>query len=203
MASERRIGSEESETRERLLDAAEELLRTQGHSAVTVRRVAEQAGLKRQLVHYYFRSMEEVFLEVLRRAYARHFARLGEALQAPNTVRSLWDAAFLREAILLEIYTLPLANAFESVRSSIAEFMTRSRRLQVEALRRFLDDGDGRAAGVSPEALAIFLRGVAREIAVETNLGVTEGHAQALSDLEDYIGRFDARPGPDGSGPAG
>ena len=75
MASERRIGSEESATRERLLDAAEELLRTQGHSAVTVRRVAEQARLKRQLVHYYFRSMEELFVEVLRRAYERH-ARL-------------------------------------------------------------------------------------------------------------------------------
>ena len=58
-------------------------------------------------------------------------------------------------------------------------------------------------AGVSPEAVAIFLRGVAREIAVETNLGVTEGHAQALSALEDYIRSFDARPGPDGSSPAG
>src|SRR5579883_2036807 len=112
MTSERRIGSEDSETRERLLDAAEELLGTQGHSAVTVRRVADHAGLKRQLVHYYFRSMEELFLEVLRRAYDRHFARVSDALEAPNPIRSLWNVVFLGEAILLEIYTLPLANEF-------------------------------------------------------------------------------------------
>jgi AcrR family transcriptional regulator len=191
MASERRFGSEESETRERLLNAAEELLRTQGHSAVTVRRVAETAGLKRQLVHYYFRSMEDLLLEVLGRAYDRHFARLTEALNAPNPVRALWNAVFLREAILLEIYTLPLANAFESVRNSIADFMTRSRRMQVEALRRILAEGDDRSAGLSAEAVAVFMRGVAREIAVETNLGVTEGHAEARSAVESFLQRFD------------
>jgi AcrR family transcriptional regulator len=190
MASERRMGSEASETRERLLDAAEELLRAEGHGAVTVRRVAEKAGLKRQLVHYYFRSMEELFGEVLRRAQDRHFARLAEALKAPNPIRALWNAVFLREAVLLEIHTLPLANEFESIRTSIAEFMTRSRRLQVETLRSFL--GDGRSADLSPEAAAIFLRGVAREMAVEINLGVTEGHAEAMAVLESYLQRFDA-----------
>jgi AcrR family transcriptional regulator len=194
MASERRFGSEDSEARERFLNAAEELLRTQGHSAVTVRRVAEMAGLKRQLVHYYFRSMEDLLLEVLRRAYDRHFARLAEALNAPNPVRSLWNAVFLREAILLEIYTLPLANEFDSVRTSIAEFMTRSRRLQVEALRPLLAARGERAAGLSAEAVAVFIRGIAREIAVETNLGVTEGHAEALAALETCLQRFD--PGP-------
>ena len=39
----------------------------EGYAAVTSRRVADAAGLKPQLVHYYFRTMEDLFLEVFRR----------------------------------------------------------------------------------------------------------------------------------------
>ena len=50
-----------------LLDAAEQLMLEDGYAAVTSRRVAERAGLKPQLVHYYFRTMDELFIEVFRR----------------------------------------------------------------------------------------------------------------------------------------
>lgn len=191
MATDRRIGSEDSESRERLLDAAEALLQTEGHSAVTVRRIAAQAGLKRQLIHYYFRSMEELFLEILSRAYQRHFVRLAGALDSPNPVRSLWEVAFLAEAILFEIYTLPLANQFESIRSSIAIFLARSRELQVAALRTFLDRRAARTLDPSPEAMALFIRGIAREIAVERHLGMGIGHAEVIANIERYLAYFD------------
>ena len=198
MATDRRIGSEDSESRERLLDAAEALLQTEGHSAVTVRRIAAHAGLKRQLIHYYFRSMEELFLEVLRRAYERHFVRLAGALAAPNPVRSLWEVAFLAEAILFEIYTLPLANQFESVRSSIATFLSRSREMQVDTLRAFLDRRPASPLDPSPEAMALFIRGIAREIAVERHLGMGIGHAEAIANIDRYLTYFDqaAQMGP-------
>ena len=198
MASDRRIGSEDSESRERLLDAAEALLQAEGHSAVTVRRIAAQAGLKRQLVHYYFRSMEELFLEILSRAYERHFVRLAVALESPNPVRSLWEVAFLAEAILFEIYTLPLANQFESVRSSIATFLSRSREMQVDTLRAFLDRRPASPLDPSPEAMALFIRGIAREIAVERHLGMGIGHAEAIANIDRYLTYFDqaAQMGP-------
>ena len=50
-----------------LLDAAEQLMLEEGYAAVTSRRVAAQAGLKPQLVHYYFRTMDDLFLAVFRR----------------------------------------------------------------------------------------------------------------------------------------
>ncbi|MBV8930828.1 MAG: helix-turn-helix transcriptional regulator, partial [Mycobacteriaceae bacterium] len=56
MASERRIGAPDAKNRVVLLDAAEQLLLEDGYAAVTSRRVAERAGLKPQLVHYYFRT---------------------------------------------------------------------------------------------------------------------------------------------------
>lgn len=50
-----------------LLDAAESLLVEVGYAAITVRRLADRAGLNHGLVHYYFGSMEEVFLQTLER----------------------------------------------------------------------------------------------------------------------------------------
>ena len=53
-------------------------MRDEGYAAVTSRRVAEQAGLKPQLVHYYFRTMDDLFLEMFRRGADRmqHYHQL-------------------------------------------------------------------------------------------------------------------------------
>jgi AcrR family transcriptional regulator len=50
-----------------LLDAAERLLFEVGYAGVTTRRVAEEAGVKHGLVHYYFGSMEELLTQTLER----------------------------------------------------------------------------------------------------------------------------------------
>ncbi len=52
---------------EALLDAAESLLVEVGYAAITVRKLADRAGVNHGLVHYYFGSMEEVFLQTLER----------------------------------------------------------------------------------------------------------------------------------------
>src|SRR5689334_15684353 len=90
MASTRRIGAESSETRAALLDAAERLLLEEGYAAVTSRRVASQADLKPQLVHYYFRTMEDLFLAIFRRRADQALARLDATLAAPQPLRALW-----------------------------------------------------------------------------------------------------------------
>src|SRR5271154_1826428 len=86
----RRIGSEDSKTRVQLLDAAEQLLLDQGYAAVTSRRVAAMAGLKPQLVHYYFRTMDDLFLEVFRRRADENVERSQRAVTADGSLRTLW-----------------------------------------------------------------------------------------------------------------
>lgn len=54
-----------------ILDAAERLLIEVGHAAISTRKLAEEAGVNAGLIHYYFGSMEEVFLQVLERFTAR------------------------------------------------------------------------------------------------------------------------------------
>ena len=61
-----------------LLDAAEDLLYKVGYAGVTTRAVAEAAGLKPGLVHYYFGSMEELLTQTLE----RFVDQLAEALEA-------------------------------------------------------------------------------------------------------------------------
>lgn len=61
-----------------LLDAAEQLLYEVGYAGVSTRAVAEAAGVKPGLVHYYFGSMEELLTQTLE----RFVDRLAEALEA-------------------------------------------------------------------------------------------------------------------------
>ena len=65
-----------------LLDAAERLLVDSGHGAVTTRRLAEEAGVNHGLVHYYFGSMEHLFVRVLERFTERLIARQRELYTA-------------------------------------------------------------------------------------------------------------------------
>jgi AcrR family transcriptional regulator len=57
------------------LDAAERLLVSSGYAGISVRRLAEEAGANHGLVHYYFGSMEELFLRVLERFTVRLIER--------------------------------------------------------------------------------------------------------------------------------
>jgi AcrR family transcriptional regulator len=61
------ISEARSANEEAFLDAAERLLVTSGYAGISVRRLAEEAGANHGLVHYYFGSMEELFLRVLER----------------------------------------------------------------------------------------------------------------------------------------
>src|SRR5687767_4672633 len=88
--SARRIGAEDSQTRAQVMDAAERLLLEEGYAAVTSRRIAAAAGLKPQLVHYYFRTMDDLFVEVFRRNAEANIARFERAIAADGSLRNLW-----------------------------------------------------------------------------------------------------------------
>jgi AcrR family transcriptional regulator len=67
-----------------LMDAAECLLFEVGYAGVTTRRVAEEAGVKHGLVHYYFGSMEELLTQTLERLAHRLAERLEEHYADPD-----------------------------------------------------------------------------------------------------------------------
>jgi AcrR family transcriptional regulator len=70
--------STRAETEDAFLDAAERLLIGIGYSGISTRRLAEEAGANHGLVHYYFGSMENLFVRVLERFTERLIARQRE-----------------------------------------------------------------------------------------------------------------------------
>jgi AcrR family transcriptional regulator len=67
------------------MDAAEHLLYEVGYAGVTTRTVAEAAGVRPGLVHYYFGSMEELLTQTLER-FVDQLASAVDALYADPTL---------------------------------------------------------------------------------------------------------------------
>ena len=80
---------EKSERRAAILRAAEELLHTDPGGAITVDNLARRAGLAKGTVYLYFRTREEVLLQVHLERLQGLFDELADALRAPRV-----DAAY-------------------------------------------------------------------------------------------------------------
>lgn len=191
MASKRRLGREDSETRSLLLDVTQRLMREEGYAAVSSRRVASLAGVKPPLVHYYFRTMDDLFLAVFRRGAEANFERQSRALESPEPLRALWavirDPA--RTALALEFMALARHN--KAVRDGIAVYAERFRAAQVEALRALLER-DVEPERLPAEALSVLMEGVADVLVMEDALGVTGGHAATVAFVERFLDRLES-----------
>ena len=191
-SSSRRIGAEDSNTRAQLLDAAEQLLLEEGYAAVTSRRVAAAAGLKPQLVHYYFRTMDDLFLAVFRRRADEGFALFARALDGQPSLRTIWNSLNVGSGARFNLEFVALANHRKAIRAEIASYAERFRTLQLEAIESILAARGTLAHenlpdGMTPEVVLVVMAGVAQLIALERPLGVSGGHDAALAFIEQYL----------------
>lgn len=76
----RPAGGQPGEGRDKLLAAARELMAERGLPRVTVREVAERAGLQPALVNYYFGGKEELLRAVVADVAGRTLARVAESV---------------------------------------------------------------------------------------------------------------------------
>jgi len=193
--SSRRIGAQDSRTRAHLLDAAERLLVEEGYASVTSRRVASKAGLKPQLVHYYFRTMDDLFLEVFRRRADENLARFERAIAEDGSLRNLWRLNSDPRGAAFTIEFVALANHRKAIRAEIARYAERFRAAQVEALSAALDHHDIPEDELPPVVALLAMTGLSQVLALETALGVTAGHDTTLQFVERSIARLEAPPG--------
>jgi AcrR family transcriptional regulator len=192
-ATPRRMGADESLNREALLDAAQELMLEEGYAAVTTRRVAARAGLKPQLVHYYFESMDQLLLDLVRRTTARSRETLARVLASPNPVRRLWEWSSDTEATALQIEMMALANHRKAIRAELADGAKRLRRMQVDALSNVLERLGIVNDVVRPDALMAVIGSLGRMLVMEKSLGVTTGHRNTRALVEHYLRQFETQ----------
>jgi AcrR family transcriptional regulator len=194
MTSARRIGAPDAKNRGLLLDAAEQLMLEEGYAAVTSRRVAEKAALKPQLVHYYFRTMDDLFLAAFRRRAEEGLEAQAQVLQARQPLWALWRFSIDPAATAITMEFIALANHRKALKAEIAYYAERFREEQQKALSMVLDRYGIDPVEVPPLVWSVLMTSVSRVLVIEQALGMSAGHAETVEFVERYLHRLEGDP---------
>jgi AcrR family transcriptional regulator len=178
-----------------LLDAAERLMLREGYAAVTSRRVAAEAGVKAQLVHYYFHAMDDLFLEVYRRRAEEGIARFAAAVDAHPALRTVWRLGIDLRGAAFNIEFVALANHRKAIRDEIAHYAQRFREMQLTAIAAILSEYGVSTDDCPPVVALLAMTGVTQVMALEAALGVTKGHSEMLEFVDGWIDETERRLG--------
>jgi AcrR family transcriptional regulator len=185
-------------TRALLLDAAEHLMLEEGYAAVTSRRVAAQAGVTPALVHYYFRTMDDLFLAVYRRRAQQGFERQEQALASRQPLWALWEFSRDPRGTALSMEFVALANHRPAIRAEIAASAQLVRDRELRAFADVLSGYGIDAERLPPVVVAMFMSSVSRFLVIEAEtLGLRTGHDETVAFVEELLRRFegDREPG--------
>lgn len=187
MNEKRRFGTEQSATRGVILDATERVMVEEGYAAITTRRVALAAGLKAPLVHYYFKTTEDLLIAVYRRSAEHSVQRHSEAMARGDILHALWDVNVEPYRTTLALEFLAMANHRKFIQEEISRYAEQIRAIQTVALDRFFQSRGLETGPVPSVVLAIIIAAVARLLVMEDGVGIRLGHAEARKVIEDYL----------------
>lgn len=185
-APARRMGRPGSEVWHTMLDGAEDILREEGHAELTSRRIAERVGVKQRLVYYYFHTMDDLIVALFRRLSERELKRLNEALLSRHALREIWDTNVGGTDARLISEFMALANRIDDLRSEVVHFIAEARAIEIAAIETALNR-KGTKSDIPAPALAILASSVALALSRERQLGVTSGHQEVLSMVENFF----------------
>jgi AcrR family transcriptional regulator len=194
MASNRRIGAESSETRAALLDATERLMLEEGYAAVSSRRIAQRASLKPQLVHYYFRTMDDLILAAFRRRAEQGLDRQVQAISSDQPLRALWALSDDPTGTALMMEFAALANHRKSVGAEIARYGELFRTRQTEVLTRVMEEQGIDTERFPPAMVMVLITGLSQILVQEEALGMTAGHDETRAVVEHFLDQFEGPP---------
>jgi AcrR family transcriptional regulator len=176
-----------SKTRNLLIEAADHLLTEEGYHAISARRVAEQAGLKPQLVHYYFQTMDELIVAVFHRACEQDLAQHERALSDPEPLKALWRLHSNRSDTKRMMEFIAVGSHRETLRAEIALAAERFRNLQAATVARVLKDRGVDEAALPAGAMVLLMAAISRALVMETTLGVNVAHTELRALFENFL----------------
>lgn len=178
MASNRRKGLETSATRVMLLDAVEAVMVEKGYAAVTARSVADRAGLKYQLVFYYFQSMDDLLLAAYRRRIERVRERVEQALASDRPLHAFWEVSSEPSDAALTMEYLALSNHNALIRAETVEFGEVLRRLVAVRLPQQIGQATPDPTLFTPLAISVTLANIGAILGLEATVGISGGHEE-------------------------
>ena len=187
-------------TAEAFLDAAERLLVEVGHAGVSTRRLAAKAGANQGLVHYYFGSIDELFVQVLERFTERLVARQREMYAADLPFIEKWRTAWRFQEEDLEAGYSKVWMELQALSWNRPDLRPRVARVNNE-WRSVLREAFVRAAaeyGLAEddfpvEALVAMTMTFAQGYALERLEGIDEGHIALLDWIERWLESLEER----------
>ncbi|WP_082683780.1 MULTISPECIES: TetR/AcrR family transcriptional regulator [unclassified Mycobacterium] len=189
---DRSRGGRESATRSALIEATAQVMLDEGYAAATSRRVAAKAGVKPALVHYYFPSMDDLFLAVLREGAEANLARQREAAAAEEPLHALWRLNSTHGARLFMEF-MALANHRKAIRSEIAAYAERFGGVEENVVATAMKAHGADVEAFPPIVMSMIVTSLARIVLLERGLGITRGHAEAEAFIERYLDRFESQ----------
>lgn len=184
--------SQRSSNEQRFLDAAERLLVDIGYAQITARKLADEAGANLGLVHYYFGSMDELFLQVLERFTDQLIARQRAMYESPAPYIEKWRAAmrYLEEdrpyqKVWWELQAMGWNRpAFQTRIAHVHEAWRNAMRASVQqALARYQLDH----SALSLDAWVTLILTVNEGIILERLSGIDRGHKELLTGIDRWL----------------
>ena len=177
-----------SDARSRLLEATAKIMREEGYAAATSRRVAAEAGVKQALVYYYFPTMDDLFVEVLRSGAEVALERMRAALTADDPLLALWRINSDTQATVLNTEFMALANHRKVIGQELKTFAARVRDLETAATTVAL-----RTRGVDlqqdpPIVVSMLVAQIARSLGNEEAVVLTAGHDEMRAFIDRTLG---------------
>jgi AcrR family transcriptional regulator len=194
------VSSPRNATADAFLDAAERLLMEVGFAGITTRRLATEADANQGLVHYYFGSMDELFVQVLERFTGRLVERQREMYAADAPFIEKWRTAWRYQQddiqagyskIWLELQALSWNRP--DLRPRIERVNFEWRGVLREAFERAADEYGLEADEFPVEALVALTMTFGQGYAVERLEGIEEGHAALLDWIDGWLEGLEAR----------
>src|SRR5262245_15371081 len=192
MAAARSTTAKDSGTRLRLMEATAQIMREEGYAAATSRRVAAIAGVRSALVYYYFPTMDDLFLAVLRAGADASLAKMREALTADDPLRVLWEINSDSRLTGLNTEFMALANHRKSIGAELKAYADRVRDIETAAVTVALRTHGVDLDTYPPVVVAMLLTQMARSLCNESAIGVTNGHEQFREFVERYLSMLPA-----------
>ena len=181
MAEPRRARAATIEKRTRILDVTEQIMLEDGYAAVSSRRVGAEVGINAPLVHYYFPTLDDLFVAVFRRRAERNMSRLSAALASPEPLRAWWELASDPRGTALLMELMAAASHRSALRAEVAELAREARRMQMATLASILDDYGIDADQFPPALVAAAVQGLALVVVQDQVAGYETAHEEAAA----------------------
>lgn len=193
MAEARRPRAATQEKRKRLLDATEEIMLKEGYAAVSSRTVATAVGIQAPLVHYYFPTLDDLFVAVLQRRAGPNVERMAEVFESPEPLLTWWRQASDPKGTALFVELLAAANHRPALKAEVGDVARRVRKMQMEQLTTLLGEYGIDPEEVPPALVAAAMQGLAFGVVQDQAAGYDTDADEAAAAMDRLLVRLEAR----------